>query len=90
MAIRIPIITDFQGDGLKKTFEQFKALETNAEKASFALKKSFVPALAAIGGLTAGLVMSSKGSCRRSGCTGTTCAPTSSNHWSNNSTSQSQ
>jgi len=60
MAIRIPIITDFQGDGLKKTFEQFKALETNAEKASFALKKSFVPALAAIGGLTAGLVMSSK------------------------------
>ena len=60
MAIRIPIITDFQGDGLKKTFEEFKKLETNAEKASFALKKSFVPALAAIGGLTAGLVMSSK------------------------------
>jgi len=60
MAIRIPIITDFQGDGLKKTFEQFKALETNAEKASFALKKSFLPATAAIAGLTAGLVMSSK------------------------------
>jgi hypothetical protein len=60
MAIRIPIVTDFQGDGLKKTFEEFKKLETNAEKASFALKKAFVPALAAIGGLTAGLVMSSK------------------------------
>jgi hypothetical protein len=60
MAIRIPIITDFQGDGLKKTFEQFKALETNAERASFALKKSFLPATAAIAGLTAGLVMSSK------------------------------
>lgn len=51
MAIRIPIITDFQGDGLKKTFEQFKALETNAEKASFALKKAFVPATAALAGL---------------------------------------
>jgi hypothetical protein len=60
MAIRIPIITDFQGDGLKKTFEEFKKLETNAEKASFALKKSFLPATAAIAGLTAGLVMSSK------------------------------
>jgi hypothetical protein len=60
MAIRIPIITDFQGDGLKKTFEQFKALETNAEKASFALKKAFLPATAALAGLTAGLVMSSK------------------------------
>ena len=60
MAIRIPIITDFQGDGLQKTFEQFKKLETNAEKASFALKKAFVPALAAIGGLSAGLLLSAK------------------------------
>jgi hypothetical protein len=51
MAIRIPIITDFQGDGLKKTFEEFKKLETNAEKASFALKKAFVPATAALAGL---------------------------------------
>ena len=60
MAIRIPIITDFQGDGLKKTFEEFKKLESNAERASFALKKAFVPATAALVGLTAGLVMSSK------------------------------
>ena len=60
MAIRIPIITDFQGDGLKKTFEEFKKLESNAERASFALKKAFVPATAALAGLTAGLVMSSK------------------------------
>jgi len=51
MAIRIPIITDFQGDGLQKTFEQFKKLETNSEKASFALKKAFVPAAAALTGL---------------------------------------
>jgi hypothetical protein len=60
MAIRIPIVTDFQGDGLKKTFEEFKKLETNAAKASFALKKAFVPATAAIAGLTAGLVFSAK------------------------------
>ena len=60
MAIRIPIITDFQGDGLKKTFEEFKKLETNSAKASFALKKAFIPATAALAGLTAGLVMSSK------------------------------
>jgi hypothetical protein len=60
MAIRIPIITDFQGDGLKKTFEQFKALETNAEKASFALRKAFVPATAALAALGAGLVMTAK------------------------------
>lgn len=60
MAIRIPIITDFQGDGLKKTFEEFKKLETNAEKASFALKKAFIPATAALAGLATGLAMSAK------------------------------
>ena len=48
MAIRIPIITDFQGDGLKKTFEQFKALETNSQKAAFAVNKAFLPATAAL------------------------------------------
>jgi hypothetical protein len=60
MAIRIPIVTDFQGDGLKKTFEEFKKLETNAEKASFALRKAFVPATAALAALGAGLVMTAK------------------------------
>jgi hypothetical protein len=60
MAIRIPIITDFQGDGLEKTFEQFKKLESNAERASFALQKAFLPATAAIAGLTTGLVFSAK------------------------------
>lgn len=60
MAIRIPIITDFQGDGLEKTFEQFKKLESNAERASFALQKAFLPAAAAVAGLTTGLVLSAK------------------------------
>ena len=60
MAIRIPIITDFQGDGLKKTFEQFKALETNSQKAAFAVNKAFLPATAALAGLGAGLVITAK------------------------------
>jgi hypothetical protein len=60
MAIRIPIITDFQGDGLKKTFEEFKKLETNSEKAAFAMKKAFLPAAAALAGLGAGLVITAK------------------------------
>ena len=60
MAIRIPIITELDPRGLEKTFEQFKKLENNSEKAAFALKKAFLPATAALAGLTAGLVMSSK------------------------------
>jgi hypothetical protein len=60
MAIRIPIITELDPRGLEKTFEQFKKLESNSEKAAFALKKAFLPATAALAGLTAGLVMSSK------------------------------
>jgi archaellum component FlaC len=60
MAVRIPIITDFDGRGLQKSIEAFKQLETNGEKATFLLRKSFLPATAAIAGLTAGLVMSSK------------------------------
>jgi hypothetical protein len=51
MAIRIPIITDLDSKGIEKTFEQFKKLETNAEKASFAVKKAFLPASAALAGL---------------------------------------
>jgi hypothetical protein len=60
MAVRIPIITDFDGRGLQKSIEAFKQLETNGQKATFLLRKSFLPATAAIAGLTAGLVMSSK------------------------------
>jgi hypothetical protein len=60
MAIRIPIITELDPKGLEKTFEQFKKLETNSEKASFALKKAFVPAVAALAALGAGLVVTAK------------------------------
>ena len=49
MAIRIPIITDFDGKGIERSIKAFKELETNGEKATFLLKKSFLPATAAIG-----------------------------------------
>lgn len=60
MAIRIPIITELNPIGLEKTFEQFKKLETNSQKAAFALNKAFVPATAALAALGAGLVVTAK------------------------------
>jgi hypothetical protein len=60
MAIRIPIITDFNGEGIKKTFEEFQKLKTNSEKAAFAVNKAFLPATAALAGLGAGLVITAK------------------------------
>jgi hypothetical protein len=51
MAIRIPIISDFDTGGIEKAVNQFKKLETNAERTSFLIKKSFIPATAALAGL---------------------------------------
>lgn len=53
MAITIPIISEFNGDGIEKAVKQFKQLETTGQKAQFALKKAAVPAAAALAGLTA-------------------------------------
>lgn len=60
MAIRIPIITDFQGDGIKKTYAEFKSLSTNAEKASFIMKRAMIPATAAVTALGVELVQAAK------------------------------
>ena len=60
MAIRIPIITDFQGDGIKKTYAEFKNLSTNAEKASFIMKRAMIPATAAVTALGVELVQAAK------------------------------
>ena len=52
MAISIPIISDFNSKGIDKAIREFKKLETNGEKAAFAIKKAAVPAglaLAAMG-----------------------------------------
>ena len=55
MAINIPIISEFDGTGVKKAIAQFKQLETTGEKAQFAIKKAAVPAAAALTGLAVAL-----------------------------------
>jgi hypothetical protein len=48
MSIKIPIISDFDGNGIKKAIAEFKALETTSQKAQFAISKAALPATAAI------------------------------------------
>lgn len=52
MAINLPIVSEWNPAGIDKAIADFKKLETNGEKAAFAIKKAAVPAglaLAAIG-----------------------------------------
>ena len=51
MAINIPIVSEFNNAGLKKAQREFARLEKTSQKVGFALKKAFVPATAALGGL---------------------------------------
>lgn len=51
MAITIPIVSEFQGKGVRKAIEEFKKLEGAGAKTKFALQKALLPATAAIGGL---------------------------------------
>jgi len=55
MALSIPIISSYDGDGVSKAIKSFKQLETNSEKAQFAIKKAAIPAAAAVGALTVAL-----------------------------------
>jgi hypothetical protein len=55
MAVVLPIVSEFDGKGIKKAIAQFKQLETTSEKAQFAIKKAAVPAAAALGGLALAL-----------------------------------
>jgi tetratricopeptide (TPR) repeat protein len=57
---RIPLVTEFEGKGLDRAIKEFKKLEGAGAKASFALKKAFVPATAALAGLTAAAGLSVK------------------------------
>ena len=59
--ISIPIVTEFDGKGINKAIAQFKNLETNGEKAQFAIKKAAVPAAAALAGLAVALGDAVKG-----------------------------
>lgn len=61
MAISIPIVSEFVGDGIAKARKEFAQLETTGQKAQFALKKAAVPATAALAGLAAALGDATKG-----------------------------
>lgn len=56
MAVNLPIITEFNGAGIDKAIAEFKKLETTGEKAGFVMKKAFLPAVAALGALTAAAI----------------------------------
>lgn len=60
MAVTIPIISEFDGQGIKKAIAEFQQLEGAGAKAQFALKKAAVPAAAALAGLAAGLGVATK------------------------------
>ena len=60
MAINIPIITEFNGKGIERARKEFDQLEGAGAKAGFILKKAFIPATAAIGGLAAAALDSAK------------------------------
>jgi hypothetical protein len=60
MAVVLPIVSEFDGKGIKKAIAQFKQLETTGEKAQFAIKKAAVPAAAALAGLAAALGSATK------------------------------
>ena len=61
MSITIPIITEFDGGGVSKAIAQFKQLETNGQKAQFAIKKAAVPAAAGLVAVGAALFDATKG-----------------------------
>jgi hypothetical protein len=53
MALSIPIITEFNGKGIKQAKQEFKQLETTSQKAGFVLRKAMIPATAALAALGA-------------------------------------
>ena len=60
MAINVPIVSEFQPDGINKALKEFKRLETTGQKAAFAMKKAFVPATAAVAGLATAAGLATK------------------------------
>jgi hypothetical protein len=61
MSIKIAIVTDFVGTGLQKATAEFKQLEGTGKKAGFVLKKSLIPATAALGAFAGFMVNAAKG-----------------------------
>lgn len=60
MSIRIPIISEFDDKGIAKAKKEFASLDGAAEKTGYVMEKAFVPAVAAVGALAAGLGMAAK------------------------------
>ena len=60
MAVSIPIVTEFDGTGLKKAMAEFQQLEGAGAKSAFALKKAMLPAIGVLGGLATGLGLATK------------------------------
>jgi hypothetical protein len=60
MALSIPIITEYVGTGLDKFTKELAQAETKTQKAGLVIKKAFLPATAAIGGLAAAALDSAK------------------------------
>jgi len=60
MAINVPIVSEFAPDGVKKAMKEFQRLEKTSEKVSFAMKKAFLPATAAVAGLAAAATVATK------------------------------
>jgi hypothetical protein len=56
MAIRIPIISEFDSKGIERAKKEFAQLKTSGEKAQFALKKAALPAAAALAAVGAAAV----------------------------------
>lgn len=51
MAISLPIVSEWNPSGINKAVADFKKLETNGQRAAFAIKKAALPAAAALAGL---------------------------------------
>jgi hypothetical protein len=60
MSIRIPIISEFDDKGIARAKKEFSTLETTSEKVGYGMEKAFVPAVATVGALAAGLGMAAK------------------------------
>jgi hypothetical protein len=54
MAIKIPIISEFNAKGIAAAQKEFQSLTSNTDKAAFALKKMVLPAAAAFGAIAVG------------------------------------
>jgi ElaB/YqjD/DUF883 family membrane-anchored ribosome-binding protein len=53
MAIKVPILSEWNPKGIDRAKADFAKLEKTSEKVGFAMKKAFLPATAALGALTA-------------------------------------